>query len=242
MSERVCVSVCVYDAHDSHTFFLPKSYAEKSYPWVPLCTLECVITWVEVICPSVDAVFCFVSLFTHRTEKVFRKVLRTRQQRKFLHCGKRNTQRRSIAITVNPPGIVLSTGAFPLRWQMFTISVRVVFTEGKYLCDDDIKKIETSFMRHPSRLCLTWESVLPAPASFPIVSVFPWSARSKLMEGSTQEGLLVVAERHHGVRRRYRPTEDGENKTPCNAAEKSSFWVNEAQNTGMLGLQTHFHL
>lgn len=140
MSERVCVSVCVYDAHDSHTFFLPKSYAEKSYPWVPLCTLECVITWVEVICPSVDAVFCFVSLFTHRTEKVFRKVLRTRQQRKFLHCGKRNTQRRSIAITVNPPGIVLSTGAFPLRWQMFTISVRVVFTEGKYLCDDDIKK------------------------------------------------------------------------------------------------------
>lgn len=62
------------------------------------------------------------------------------------------------------------------------------------------------------------------------------------MEGSTQGGLLVVAERHHGVRRRYRPTEDGENKTPGKAAEKSSFWVNEAQNTRMLGLQAHFHL
>lgn len=88
-----------------------------------------------------------------------------------------------------------------------------------------------------SRLFLTRKFVLSVPESFPIVSIFPWSTESKLMEGSTQGGFLVVAERHLGVRRRYRPSEDGENKTPFNTAEKHSFRVNEAQNTRMLSLQ-----
>lgn len=77
------------------------------------------------------------------------------------------------------------------------------------------KKNEPCLQRRLSRLFLTRKFVPSVPASsFPIVSIFPWSTGSKLMEGSTQGVLLVIAERHLGVRRRYRPAEDGENKTP----------------------------
>lgn len=100
------------------------------------------------------------------------------------------------------------------------------------------KKNEPCLKWRLSRLFLTRKFLLSVPESFPIVSIFPWSTGSKLMEGSTQGGLLVIAERHLGVRRRYRPSEDGENKTPFNTAEKHSFRVNEAQNTRMLSLQT----